>query len=68
MSAMNRSFFTPLSCAYTENAATADFMKKVPSVYTHSMTTIYIYYIYPSAQVAEGTIFRKSPVAKGRHT
>ena len=38
---------------------TADFMKKVLSMYTHSMTII-----DPSlsAQVAEETIFRKSPV------
>ena len=40
----------------------ANFMKKVPSVYTHySMTTIYLFL---SAQVAEGTIFRKSPVSR----
>ena len=34
-------------------------MKKVPSVYKHSMTSIYL---SPSAQLAEGTIFKKSPV------
>ena len=34
-------------------------MKKVPSVYTHSMKTIHLLL---SAQVAEGTFFRKSPV------
>ena len=38
---------------------TGDF--KVPSVYTHSMTTIYLSL---SAQVAEGTICRKSPVPR----
>ena len=38
---------------------TADLMKKVPSVYTHSMKTIYLSL---SAKVAEGTIFRKFPV------
>ena len=38
---------------------TADFMKKVPSVYTHAMETIYLSL---SAQVAEGTVFRKLPV------
>ena len=38
---------------------TADFMKKVPSVYTPSVKTIYISL---SAQVAEGIIFRKPPV------
>ena len=39
----------------------ADFMKIVPSVYTHSMKTIYLSL---SAHVAEGTIFRKSPVTR----
>ena len=38
---------------------TADFMKKVPSVYTHLMETIYL---SMSTQVAEGTAFRKLPV------
>ena len=40
---------------------TADFMKKVPVVCTPSMKTIYLSL---SAQVAEGTIFRKSPVCR----
>ena len=40
---------------------TADFMKKVPGVYTHSMETIYL---SPRDQVAGGTYFRKSPVLK----
>ena len=39
--------------------ATADFMKKVPSVYTHSMGTIHLSL---SALVAEGTVFRKCQV------
>ena len=34
-------------------------MKKVPSVYTHLMETIYL---SMSTQVAEGTAFRKLPV------
>ena len=34
--------------------STTDFMKKVPSVYTHSMKTIYLFL---SAQVAEKTIY-----------
>ena len=38
---------------------TADFIKKVLSVYTHSMTTIYLSL---SAQVARSTFFMKSPV------
>ena len=37
---------------------TADFMKNFPSVYTHSIETIYLFL---SAQEAEGTVFRKSP-------
>ena len=36
-----------------------DFMKKVLSVYTHSMTTIYLSL---SAQVAISTFFMKSPL------
>ena len=36
-------------------------MKKVPSVYTHSMKTIHLLL---SAQVAEGTSFMKSPVTQ----
>ena len=46
------------------DAHTADFMKKVPTVYTHSMKTIYLSL---SAQVAEGTFFMKSPVLKLQH-
>ena len=38
---------------------TADFIKKVLSVYIHSMTTIYL---SMSAQVAKSTFFMKSPV------
>ena len=38
---------------------TADFIKKVLSVYTHSMTTIYL---SMSTQVAKSTFFMKSPV------
>ena len=41
------------------NLHTADFIKKVLSVYTHSMTTIYLSL---SAQVAKSTFFMKSPV------
>jgi len=50
-------------CIKVKNTSktTADFMKKVPSVYTNSMKTIYLSL---SAQVAEWTIFRKSPVLK----
>ena len=40
---------------------TADFIKKVLSVYTHSKTTIYLSL---SAQVVKGTFFMKSPVVK----
>ena len=40
-------------------SATADFMKKVPGVYTHSVETIHLSL---NAQVAVGTFFRKSPV------
>ena len=43
----------------TVPSATADFIKKVLSVYTHSMTTIYLSL---SAQVAKSTFFMKSPV------
>ena len=39
---------------------TADFMKNVPGVYTHSMETIYV--SIPNAQVARGTFFRKSGI------
>ena len=38
---------------------TADFIKKVLSVYTHSMATIFL---SRSTQVAESTFFMKSPV------
>ena len=38
---------------------TADFIKRVLSVYTHSMTTIYL---SQSAQVAKSTFFMKSPL------
>ena len=44
---------------------TADFIKKVLSVYTHSMTTIYLSL---STQVATSTFFMKSPVLKHKHT
>ena len=48
-------------CHYSEHRlTTADFLKNVPPVYTHSMTTIYL---SVSAQVGKGTILRKSPVA-----
>ena len=40
---------------------TADFIKKVLSLYTNSMTTIYLSL---SAQVAKSTFFMKSPVLK----
>ena len=40
---------------------TADFIKKVLSVYTHSLTTIYLSL---SARVAKSTFFIQSPVAK----
>ena len=39
--------------------STADFIKKVLGVYTHSKATIYLSL---SAQVAESTFFMKSPV------
>ena len=39
---------------------TADFIKQVFSVYTHSMTTIYLSL---SAQAAISTFFKKSPVS-----
>ena len=38
---------------------TADFIKKVLSVYTHSMASIYLSL---SAQVAKSTFFMKSPI------
>ena len=38
---------------------TADFLKKILSVYTHAMKTIYLSL---SAQVAISTFFMKSPV------
>jgi len=43
----------------TADSYTADFIKKVLSVYTNSMTTIYLSL---SAQVAKSTFFMKSPV------
>ena len=42
------------------NLDAAYFIKKVLSVYTHSMTTIYLSL---SAQVAKSTFFMKSPVS-----
>ena len=39
----------------------ADLMKKVHGMYIHSMETIYL---SRSAQVAEGTVFRKSPFSE----
>ena len=44
----------------TQVASTGGFMKKVLSVYTHSMTTIYLSL---SAQVAISTFFMKSPLS-----
>ena len=46
----------------SDRGATADFIKNVLSVYTHSMTTIYLSLI---AQVAISTFYMKSPVKKG---
>ena len=51
-------------CFYSYNLVekifyTADFIKNVFSVYTHSMSTIYLFL---SAQVAKSTFFMKSPV------
>ena len=43
----------------TKVYSTADFIKKVLSVYTHSMATIYLSL---SSQVAKSTFFMKSPV------
>jgi len=40
-------------------SATADFIKKVLSVYTYSLTTIYLSL---STQVAKSTFFMKSPI------
>ena len=40
-------------------AYTADFIKKVLSVYTHSMATIYLSL---GAQVAKSTFFMKPPI------
>ena len=51
---------TSCSLLALEEEGTADFIKKVLSVYTHSMTTIYLSL---SAQVARITFFMKSPVA-----
>ena len=42
-------------------AGTADFIKKVLSVYTHSMTTIYLSL---GTQVAKSTFFMKFPVVE----
>ena len=44
--------------------ATADFIKKVISVYTHSMETIYLSL---SVQVAKSTFFMKCPVCRFTH-
>ena len=48
----------------TGQYATADFIEKVLSVYTHSMTTIYQ---SMSAEVAKSTFFMKSLVEAGLH-
>ena len=48
-----------ISLSETRKVATGGFMKKVLSVYTHSMTTIYLSL---SAQVAISTFFMKSPL------
>ena len=48
-----------IKCEKYEYLDTADFIKKVLSVYTHSMQTIYL---SPSAQVAKSTLFMKSLV------
>ena len=49
----------PAKHKYISIAATADFMKMVTSVYTHTMKTIELSL---RAYVAEGTILRKSLV------
>ena len=46
---------------YKAGCNTADFIKKVLSVYTHSMATIYLSL---SAQVAKSTFFMKPPILK----
>ena len=50
-----------MSCAHVGHSHTADFIKKVLSVYTHSMTTIYLSLV---VQVAKSTFLMKSPVFK----
>ena len=45
------------------DSVTADFMKRIPSVYTHSMKTIYLS-LSADQVVAEGTIFKKFSVSK----
>ena len=49
----------PTTDEIIKTLCTEDFIKKVLSVYTHSMTTIYL---SVSAQVAKSTFFMKSPV------
>ena len=52
--------FYPNKCK--PHTTTADFIKNVLSVYSHSMTTIYLSL---SAQVAKSTYFMKYPVLEG---
>ena len=54
-----RLLLTVLICIFGSKLSTADFIKKVLSVYTQSMTTIDLSL---SAQVAKSTFFMKSPV------
>ena len=55
-----KDFFVLKLLGFFEGNPTAYFIKKVLSVYTHSMTTIYLSL---SAQVAKSTFFMKSPVS-----
>ena len=57
----NHETFNISFLAESREQGTGGFMKKVLSVYTHSMTTIYLSL---SAQVAISTFFMKSPLGK----
>ena len=52
-------------CFWLVYAHTADFIKKVLAVYTHSITNIYLSL---SAQVAKSTLLMKSPVEASKDT
>ena len=53
--------FVPASASQFVYSNTADFIKKVLSVYTHLMTT---FYLSLRAQVAKSTFLLKSPVSQ----